>query len=134
MPLGMGKMMGALGKLGGGFMLDMMKPMFPVLFPILLPRMMPKVMDRMLELMGERIPDMPDYMAEQMPELMPTVMDNLMPKMLPELVEVVTPCMIRYLKGQDISCREKPFGVGELPWKLSGPFETVSGHPEPMEG
>ncbi len=132
MPLGMGKMMGVLGKLGGGFMLDMMKPMFPVLFPILLPRMMPKVMDRMLELMGERIPDMPDYMAEQMPELMPTVMDNLMPKMLPELVEVVTPCMIRYLKGQDISCREKPFGVGELPWKLSGPFETVSGHPEPM--
>ncbi len=121
MPLGMGKMMGAFGKIGGGFMLDVMKPMFPILFPVLLPRMMPKAMDKMLELMLKRIPDMPGYMAEQMPELMPVVMDNLMPKMLPELVPVVTPYMIRYLKGQDISCREKPFGVGKLPWELNKP-------------
>jgi Fe-S oxidoreductase len=118
MPLGMGKMMGFFGKLGGGFMLDAMKPMFPILFPILLPGMMPKVFDRMLELMGERIP-MPDYMAEQMPELMPVVMDNLMPKLLPELVPAFTPLMIDYLKGKDISGREKPYGVGKLPWELA---------------
>jgi Fe-S oxidoreductase/FAD/FMN-containing dehydrogenase len=117
MPLGMGKMMGFFGKLGGGFMLDAMKPMFPVLFPLLLPGMMPKVMPRMLELMGERVP-MPDYMAEQMPELMPLVMDELMPRMLPELVPAVTPLMIDYLKGQDISGRAKPYGVGKLPWEL----------------
>ncbi len=118
MPLGMGRMMRVFGKIGGGFMLDLIKPMFPILFPILLPSMMPKVFDRMLELMAERIPEMPDYMIEQMPELMPVVMDNLMPKILPELVPVVTPCLIRYLKGQDVSCREKPFGVGVNPWEL----------------
>jgi hypothetical protein len=117
MPLGMGKMMGFFGKLGGGFMLDAMKPMFPILFPLLLPGMMPKVTPKMLELMGERIP-MPDYMAEQMPDLMPVVMDNLMPKMLPELVPAVTPLMMDYLKGKDISGREKPYGVGKLPWEL----------------
>ena len=118
MPLGMGKMMGFFGKLGGGRMIDAMKPMFPILFPILLPGMMPKVMDKMLELMHQRIPDMPDYMLEQMPDLMPPVMDSLMPKMLPELVPAVTPLMVDYLKGKDISQRPKPFGLGQAPWEL----------------
>ena len=36
MPMGMGKMMGAFGKLGGGFMLDAMKPMFPMLSSMVL--------------------------------------------------------------------------------------------------
>jgi hypothetical protein len=118
MPLKMGALMKFFGKLGGGFMVDAMKPMFPVLFPRLLPSMMPRVMDKMLELMGERVA-MPDYMAEQMPELMPLVMDELMPRMLPELIPAVTPLMIDYLKGKDISGREKPYGVGKLPWELS---------------
>jgi hypothetical protein len=73
----------------------------------------------MLELMAERIPSMPDYMLEQMPDLMPVVMDNLMPKMMPELVPAVTPLMVDYLKGKDISDREKPYGVGMLPWELN---------------
>jgi Fe-S oxidoreductase len=119
MPLGMGKMMGFFGKVGSGFMIDAMKPLFPVLFPILLPGMMPKVMDKMLDLMHQKIPTMPDYMLEQMPDLMPPVMDNLMPKMMPELIETVTPLMVDYLKGKDISQREKPFGVGASPWDLS---------------
>lgn len=114
MPMKMGKMMGAFGKLGGGFMLDAMKPMFPILFPILLPGMMPKVMDRMLGLMQERIPNMPDYMAEQMPELMPMVMDNLMPKMLPELVPAITPLMIDYLKGKGASVLDRSYEAGGL--------------------
>ena len=101
MPLGMGRMMKVIGRLGflGGALLAMMKPLFPVLFPKLLPGMMPKVMPTMLERIGERIP-MPDYMAEQMPELMPQVMDNLMPKMLPDVVPLVVPKMINYLRGK----------------------------------
>lgn len=101
MPLGMGRMMKVIGRLGflGGALLAMMKPLFPVLFPKLLAGMMPKVMPTMLERIGERIP-MPDYMAEQMPELMPQVMDNLMPKMLPDVVPLVVPKMINYLRGK----------------------------------
>jgi hypothetical protein len=81
--------------------------------------MMPKVMDKMLSLIEERIPIMPDYMKELLPDLMPPTMDNLMPKMLPELVPAVTPLMVDYLKGKDISQREKPFGAGAAPWDLS---------------
>ncbi len=101
MPLGMGKMMRIIGKMGplGDAMFFLMKPLFPILFPILMPKMMPKVLPRMLELVGEMIP-MPNYMKEQMPDLMPKVMDNLMPHMLPELVPLVVPKMIRYLKGK----------------------------------
>ena len=99
MPLGMGRMMEGIGRLGpmGGFLFKLMKPAFPILFPRLLPRMMPKVMPVMLERIGKMIP-MPDYMREQMPELMPKVMDNLMPKMLPEVVPLVVPKMIAYLR------------------------------------
>lgn len=97
MPLGMGKMMRAMGKVPGA--LAMMKPMFPVLFPKLLPMMMPKVMDTMLARVSAQIP-MPDYMAEQMPKLMPKVMDNLMPHMIGDVVPLVTDPMIAYLKGQ----------------------------------
>jgi Fe-S oxidoreductase/FAD/FMN-containing dehydrogenase len=101
MPLGMGRMMRAAGKVPGA--LPAMKPLFPVLFPKLLPLMMPKVMPTMLERVGERIP-MPDYMAEQMPELMPQVMDNLMPHMIDDVVPLVTQPMIDYLRGK----REQP--------------------------
>jgi len=102
MPLGMGGMMKAIGKLGfiGDAMFAMMKPMFPILFPKLLPGMMPKVMPTMLSRVGAQIP-MPDYMAEQMPDLMPKVMDNLMPKMLPDVVPLVVPKMIDYLRGRN---------------------------------
>jgi len=97
MPLKMGKMMTAMGRVPG--LLNLMKPMFPVLFPILLPKMMPKVMSVMLDRIGKKIP-MPDYMAEQMPELMPKVMDNLMPHMIKDLVPLVTQPMINYLKSK----------------------------------
>jgi len=99
MPLGMGKMMRLIGRLGfvGGAMFWAMKPLFPVLFPRLLPRMMPKVLPTMLERIAERVP-MPDYMQEQMPQLLPQVMDNLMPKMLPSVVPLAVPKMIAYLR------------------------------------
>jgi hypothetical protein len=98
MPLGMGAMMRFMGR-RMPFMLNVMKPMFPVLFPILLPGMMPKVMDTMLARVGAAVP-MPDYMAEQMPSMMPGIMDNLMPHMLKDLVPLVTPPMIAWLKGR----------------------------------
>jgi hypothetical protein len=97
MPLGMGKMMRAMGKIPGA--LNLMKPMFPILFPRLLPLMMPKVMPTMLERVAAQVP-MPDYMRAQMPELMPKVMDNLMPHMLGDLVPLVTQPMIDYLTGK----------------------------------
>jgi len=104
MPMGMGKMMRAMGKIPGA--LNLMKPMFPVLFPRLLPMMMPKVMPTMLARVGEKIP-MPDYMKEQMPDLMPKVMDNLMPHMIGEVVPLVTQPMIDYLQGKDRTSKDK---------------------------
>ncbi len=95
MPLGMGGMMRAMGRVPGA--LGMMKPLFPYLFPRLLPLMMPKVMDTMLARVEAMIP-MPDYMAEQMPDLMPQVMDNLMPHMIDDVVPLVSGPMIEYLK------------------------------------
>jgi RNase P subunit RPR2 len=102
MPLGMGIMMKAIGKMGlvGDALFAVMKPMFPILFPILLPGMMLKVMPTMLSRVADKIP-MPDYMQEQMPELMPKVMDNLMPKMLPDVVPLVVPKMINFLRGRN---------------------------------
>ena len=102
MPMGMGGMMKAIGKLGfvGDAMFAAMKPMFPLLFPKLLPGMMPKVMPTMLSRVADRIP-MPDYMAEQMPDMMPQIMDNLMPKMLPDVVPLVVPKMIDHLRGRN---------------------------------
>ena len=97
MPLGMGGMMRAMGKIPGA--LNLMKPMFPVLFPRLLPLMMPKVMPRMLSLVGEMIP-MPDYMAEQMPQIMPKVMDSLMPHMIGDVVPLIAQPMVDYLQGR----------------------------------
>jgi Fe-S oxidoreductase/FAD/FMN-containing dehydrogenase len=97
MPLGMGRMMRAMGKIPGA--LTLMKPMFPILFPRLLPLMMPKVMPVMLERVGQQIP-MPDYMKEQMPDLMPKVMDNVMPHMIGDVVPLVTQPMIDYLQGK----------------------------------
>jgi len=62
MPLGMGPMMRAMGKIPG--ILKLMKPVFPILFPKLLPLMMPKVMPTMLERVAKSIP-MPDYMLSR---------------------------------------------------------------------
>lgn len=97
MPMGMGGMMRAMGKIPGA--LNLMKPMFPVVFPKLLPKMMPKVMPVMLARVEEQI-RMPAYMVEQMPDLMPKVMDNLMPHMIGDLVPLVTQPMIDYLQGK----------------------------------
>ena len=97
MPLGMGKMMRAMGKVPGA--LELMKPMFPVLFPRLLPLMMPKVMPTMLRRVEAMIP-MPDYMREQMPDLMPKVMAELMPHMIGDVVPLVTQPLIDHLKGK----------------------------------
>ena len=101
MPLGMGRMMRLIGKMGfvGDALFAMMKPVFPVLFPKLLPGMMPKVMPTMLDRVAQKIP-MPDDMAEQMPEMMPKVMDNLMPKMLPDVIPLAVPNMIAFLRGK----------------------------------
>ncbi|HUK78532.1 MAG TPA: FAD-binding and (Fe-S)-binding domain-containing protein [Thermoleophilia bacterium] len=98
MPLGMGPMMRAMGRVPGA--LDLMKPMFPVLFPRLLPLMMPKVIATMLERIAARVP-MPDYMAEQMPGMMPGIMDNLMPHMIGDVVPLVTGPMVDYLQGKE---------------------------------
>jgi hypothetical protein len=97
MPLGMGSMMRAMGKIPGT--LEIMKPLYPVLFPRMLPAMMPKVMPTLLERVEERVP-MPDYMQEQMPDLMPQVMDNLMPHMIGDVVPLVIDPMIDYLRGR----------------------------------
>ncbi|MGD9344237.1 MAG: FAD-binding and (Fe-S)-binding domain-containing protein [Candidatus Aminicenantes bacterium] len=101
MPMGMGKMMRIIGKMGfvGDAMFALMKPVFPILFPKLLPGMMPKVMPTMLSRVADRVP-MPDYMEEQMPDMMPKVMDNLMPHMLPDLVPLAVPKMVDYLRGR----------------------------------
>ncbi len=101
MPLGMGSMMRAIGKMGpvGGAVLKGMKPMFPVLFPLLMPAMMPKVMPEMLVAVEKRVP-MPPDMKEQMPDLMPAAMDNLMPKMLPAIVPLISDPLIEYLQAQ----------------------------------
>jgi Fe-S oxidoreductase/FAD/FMN-containing dehydrogenase len=96
MPLGMGSLMRAMGKVPGA--LDLVKPLFPVLFPRLLPLMMPKVMPTMLARIAERVP-MPDYMAEQMPAMMPGIMDGLMPHMVRDVVPLVTEPLVAYLQG-----------------------------------
>ncbi len=96
MPMGMGKMMRAMGKVPGA--LTFMKPMFPMLMPRMLPSMLPKVMDTMLQRISERVP-MPDYMAEQMPVMMPKIMGNLLPHMVKDVVPLVTDPMISYLQG-----------------------------------
>jgi Fe-S oxidoreductase/FAD/FMN-containing dehydrogenase len=98
MPLGMGPMMRFMGR-RAPFLLDLMKPVFPVLFPILLPGMMPKVMSTMLARVGKMVP-MPAYMQEQMPDLMPKVMDNLMPHMINDVVPLVTQPLIDHLKAE----------------------------------
>jgi Fe-S oxidoreductase len=101
MPLGMGGMMRAIGRMGsfGGAVLGAMKPLFPTLFPLLMPAMMPKVMPDMLAAVEKRVP-MPDYMKEQMPDLLPMAMDHLMPKMLPAVVPLIGDPLVAYLRGQ----------------------------------
>jgi len=96
MPLGMGTMMRAMGKVPGA--LGIMKPLMPTLFPLLMPAIMPKVMPDMLKAVGKRI-DMPDSMREQMPDLLPDTMAALMPNMLPLLMPRIVPAMVAHLKG-----------------------------------
>jgi Fe-S oxidoreductase/FAD/FMN-containing dehydrogenase len=100
MPLGMGGMMRAVGRMGsfGGAVLGAMKPLFPVLFPLLMPGMMPKVMPDMLAAVEKRVP-MPDYMKEQMPDLLPMAMNHLMPKMLPAVVPLIEDPLVAYLRS-----------------------------------
>ncbi len=100
MPMGMGGMMRAIGKMGpvGGAILKGMKPLFPVLFPIMMPGMMDKVMPDMLKAVEKRVP-MPDYMKEQMPDLMPSAMDGLLSKMLPSIVPLISDPLIDYLRS-----------------------------------
>jgi Cysteine-rich domain len=95
MPLGMGQMMRAMGKVDGA--LDAMRPMFPVLFPQLLPLMLPKIMPTMLSRIAQMVP-MPDYMATQMPDLMSKVMGCLMLHTIGEVVPLATDPMIAYLQ------------------------------------
>jgi Fe-S oxidoreductase/FAD/FMN-containing dehydrogenase len=96
MPLGMGGMMRAMGKVPGA--LEAMRPLFPTLFPLLLPGMMKKVMPAMLERIQAQVP-MPAYMAEQMPELMPKVMDTLMPHMIGDVIPLVSDSLIAHLRA-----------------------------------
>jgi Fe-S oxidoreductase/FAD/FMN-containing dehydrogenase len=98
MPLGMGPMMRFMGR-RVPFLLNLMKPVFPVLFPILLPRMMPALLPTMLDRIRKVVP-MPAYMEEQMPEMMPGIMNNLMPHMIRDVVPLVTQPMIDYLGGK----------------------------------
>ncbi|RLC87014.1 MAG: Fe-S oxidoreductase [Chloroflexi bacterium] len=100
MPLGMGGMMRAIGKMGpvGGVILKAMKPLFPAIFPIVMPGMMDKVMPDMLAAVEKRVP-MSQSMKDQMPDLMPAAMGNLMPKMLPAIVPLISDPLIDYLRG-----------------------------------
>jgi Fe-S oxidoreductase len=98
MPLGMGRLMRAMGKVPAA--LGMMRPLFPFLFPRLLPMMMPDLMPVLIDRVAQRI-QMPDYMREQMPDLMPKAMDNLMPHMIGDVVPLVVEPMIAYLKGEE---------------------------------
>ena len=98
MPLGMGRMMRAIGH-APGFVREpvfkLMAPVMPVLFPVLLPGMMPKVLPHLIRLVEETI-EMPDDLRQQLPDLFPEVVDNVLPKMLPE----ITPRYVPILFGQ----------------------------------
>jgi hypothetical protein len=107
MPLGMGKMMKAMGKVPGA--LGLMKPIMPKMFPLLMPMIMPKVMPDMIAAVDAHM-DIPDEMREQLPDLLPPTMEALMPNMLPLLMPYVVPAMIDFLKGDA--------GVGTAPAKI----------------
>lgn len=95
MPLGMGRVMRAMGRVDGA--LDAMRPMFPALFPRLLPLMLPRLMPAMLSRVEQLVP-MPDYMAAQMPDLMPKVMGRLLPHMVDDVVPLVADPLIAHLR------------------------------------
>ncbi|HEX8969604.1 MAG TPA: FAD-binding and (Fe-S)-binding domain-containing protein [Chloroflexota bacterium] len=102
MPLGMGGMMRAIGRLPGAVrepMFGVMRPMLPVLFPVLLPGMMPSVLPHMIRLIEQTIP-MPDYLRGQLPELFPQVVDRVLPKMLPTLAPRYVPVLFGHLREQ----------------------------------
>jgi hypothetical protein len=100
MPLGMGRMMRAIGHAPSFVrepMFKAMAPMMPVLFPILLPGMMPKVLPHLIGLM-ERTIEMPEYLRQQLPDLFPQVVDNVLPKMLPEITPKYVPILFEHLR------------------------------------
>jgi Fe-S oxidoreductase/FAD/FMN-containing dehydrogenase len=126
MPIGMGRMMRFIGKLGpaGGVLLGAMKPLFPVLFPLLMPAMMPKVLPDMLQAVGKRVP-MPDFMREQMPDLMPRAFDNLLPHLLPGVVPLISQPLVDYLRGR---AGRAPSGPAQKPTQGDGaPGPGVTG-------
>ena len=100
MPLGMGRMMRAIGHapvLIREPMFKAMAPIMPLLFPKLLPSMMPKVLPHLIALV-ERTIDMPEYLRRQLPELFPEVVDNVLPKMLPDITPKFVPLLFEHLR------------------------------------
>jgi Fe-S oxidoreductase/FAD/FMN-containing dehydrogenase len=101
MPLGMGRLMKAIGHAPAFIrepMFTVMGPLMPYLFPALLPSMMPKVLPQMIKLVDESI-EMPDYLRQQLPDLFPEVVDNVMSKMLPEITPRFVPVFFEKLRG-----------------------------------
>jgi hypothetical protein len=100
MPLGMGRMMRAIGRAPGFIrepLFKAMAPAMPILFPILLPGMMPKVLPHLIRLVEDTIA-MPDYLRRQLPDLFPEVVDNVLPKMLPEITPRYVPVLFEHLR------------------------------------
>jgi hypothetical protein len=129
MPMGMGRMMRFIGKLGpvGGVLLGAMKSLFPVLFPLLMPAMMPKVLPDMLQAVGKRVP-MPDFMREQMPDLMPRAFDNLLPHLLPGVVPLISQPLVDYLRGRAGRAGRAPSRPAQKPTQGDGaPGTDVTG-------
>jgi Fe-S oxidoreductase/FAD/FMN-containing dehydrogenase len=101
MPLGMGRMMRAIGHAPAAIrepMFKVMGPMMPMLFPVLLPHMMPKVLPHMIRLVEGSI-EMPDYLRKQLPELFPEVVDHVMPNMLPRITPKYVPILFEHLRS-----------------------------------
>ncbi|MDE3075521.1 MAG: FAD-binding oxidoreductase [Chloroflexota bacterium] len=101
MPMGMGRMMVAIGRAPGFIrepMFKLMAPLMPKLFPMLLPGMMPKVLPHLIALVDYSI-EMPDYLRGQLPDLFPQVVDNVLPKMLPEITPKFVPLLFARLRS-----------------------------------
>ena len=102
MPLGMGRLMRAIGRAPAAVrepLFAAMAPLLPRLFPILLPGMMPKVLPHMIAHV-ERTIDMPDELRRQLHDLFPAVVARVMPTMLPEIAPKYAPALFDHLRGQ----------------------------------
>ena len=100
MPLGMGRMMRAIGH-APSFVREstfkLMAPMMPVLFPIMAPALMPKVLPHLINLVEENIA-MPEYLRLQLPDLFPQVVDSVFPKLLPDIPPKFVPLLFETLR------------------------------------